>query len=202
MSFCKLLADFNPTLTIANIITLLIFLLMPIMADAAPSTFKPNIHYDVFTIPDKTEKKSVTEIDSGKYEIVVDSFQINRSLMSDKGTIDLNIEFASGSTRLTDRARRQIRQIARALKSENLKNEKIMITGHTDDRGSAKVNLKLSEKRALQVKKALVNSGISKNRLQTQGLGESKPVADNHNAAGRACNRRVTLSRVKDRSEN
>ncbi len=202
MSFRNQVKLLNPRLILAGITLFLICLILPLMSLAETPVFQQNTSHDAFSVPDRTEKKSVTGIDSGKYELVVDSSLISRSLMSDKGTIDLNIEFASGSARLTDRAGRQIKQIAQALKNENLKNEKFMITGHTDDRGSAKANLKLSEKRALRVKNALVDSGISATRLQTQGMGESKPVADNHSAAGRARNRRVTLSRIKDISND
>ncbi len=193
----KFLTLFNPSLSSSILSVFLIFSVLPITVFATPDAFSPNVSHDAFTIPDKTIKKSVTGVDSGKYKLVVDNSTISQSLLSDRGIIDLNIEFASGSAKLTDTARKQIEQISIALKNKNLKNEKILIIGHTDDIGSAESNQKLSEKRALQVKKSLVTSGIAEIRLKSSGRGESKPIADNKSSAGRARNRRVTLSRIK-----
>jgi len=65
------------------------------------------------------------------------------------------------------------------------------IEGHTDADGDDVYNLKLSEQRAASVKSALVNLGIAENRMETKGLGESKPVSDNSTPEGKANNRRV-----------
>ncbi len=70
---------------------------------------------------------------------------------------------------------------------------KIRIEGHTDSTGSEDYNLKLSEKRAMAVKNALILRNVDPARLQTVGLGESKPVAGNETEAGRQMNRRVRI---------
>jgi N-acetylmuramoyl-L-alanine amidase len=85
--------------------------------------------------------------------------------------------------------------IAKALQNQELADKKIVITGHTDNVGSAEGNLRLSRRRAQAVEKALLNLGIAKSRLRARGLGESEPLADNLSAEGRSRNRRVTLSR-------
>ena len=198
MSLLNFSTHLNLSSKLSIISIFMIFLLLPAAAFATPKTFNASTSHDAFTVPDKIEKKSVTGVDFGKYDIVVDSCTINNSLLSDKGIIDLNIEFTSGSAKLTYIAEKQVKQISIALKKENLKNEKIMITGHTDNVGSAKTNQKLSEKRALRVKEALIISGVSKTRLESSGQGESKPLTDNKSIAGRARNRRVTLSRIKN----
>ena len=69
----------------------------------------------------------------------------------------------------------------------------IRIEGHTDSSGAEDYNQKLSEKRAQAVKSALIVRNIDPARLQTVGLGESKPVADNGTEAGRQMNRRVRI---------
>ncbi len=75
---------------------------------------------------------------------------------------------------------------------------KVEIQGHTDDRGSAKYNLKLSQKRAEAVKKVLVEKfGISPDRIIAKGYGESMPVAPNDTEEGRAKNRRVVAKIIK-----
>ena len=68
---------------------------------------------------------------------------------------------------------------------------KMEIQGHTDSKGTAAYNLKLSERRAASVKDYLVKNGIESNRLTTKGYGLTKPVATNATEEGRAKNRRV-----------
>jgi OOP family OmpA-OmpF porin len=74
----------------------------------------------------------------------------------------------------------------------------IIAEGHTDAVGSDQYNERLSMRRATAVKDYLVRGGISSNRIEIRGLGESQPVASNETADGRAQNRRVEL-RVSDR---
>ena len=75
---------------------------------------------------------------------------------------------------------------------------KIEVQAYTDSKGSEKYNLKLSEKRAASVKKYLVIQGANEDQLEAKGYGESEPIADNNTEAGRAKNRRVALSVIKD----
>ena len=112
----------------------------------------------------------------------------------DKAHIDVPIYFDSGSTRISRRSRAQLGQIARALRGRALRRIRIRIDGHTDSRGSATYNQTLSERRAESVKRALVEEHrISRERLETAGFGESRPVEPNDTEAGRAANRRVTF---------
>ena len=68
----------------------------------------------------------------------------------------------------------------------------ILVVGHTDADGPETTNQALSEKRAAAVKMFLQTQfGIEHSRMTTTGKGESKPVADNNTAEGKARNRRV-----------
>jgi outer membrane protein OmpA-like peptidoglycan-associated protein len=69
----------------------------------------------------------------------------------------------------------------------------MQIEGNTDDVGNDDKNLKLSQDRAAAVKKYLVSKGIAEDRLSAVGYGETKPIADNKTAKGKAENRRVDL---------
>lgn len=69
----------------------------------------------------------------------------------------------------------------------------VIAEGHTDDVGTAAYNQKLSERRAKSVRDYLVAGGISPRRITFEGFGESRPVASNDTADGRAQNRRVEL---------
>lgn len=72
--------------------------------------------------------------------------------------------------------------------------KKVVVEGHTDNRGDAAKNQKLSEARAQAVKAYLVGKGVEGARLDAKGYGQSKPIADNKTAKGRDENRRVELT--------
>jgi OOP family OmpA-OmpF porin len=78
--------------------------------------------------------------------------------------------------------------------------EVIIAVGHTDSVGSNAYNQKLSVKRSESVKAYLVSKGIEKNRVYTEGKGETQPVADNKTSEGRAKNRRVEIEVVGTRA--
>ena len=73
---------------------------------------------------------------------------------------------------------------------------KFSIEGHTDNDGDDTLNQILSENRAQSVKNMLTKMGISANRLSFKGFGESKPIADNSSAEGKANNRRVEFVKM------
>jgi outer membrane protein OmpA-like peptidoglycan-associated protein len=70
---------------------------------------------------------------------------------------------------------------------------RLVIAGHTDAQGDDAHNQQLSERRAASVVAWLTARGVAPARLQSEGLGESRPVADNATAQGRALNRRVEV---------
>lgn len=72
-----------------------------------------------------------------------------------------------------------------------------IISGHTDNQGSDALNIPLSKARAASVVAWLTGHGIAANRLEPQGFGSTRPVADNATANGRALNRRVEVSLAK-----
>ncbi len=68
------------------------------------------------------------------------------------------------------------------------------IAGHTDNVGDDNFNLDLSKQRAAAVEKYLEDKGIEHARIMSEGLGETKPIADNATKQGRAKNRRVEFT--------
>ena len=70
----------------------------------------------------------------------------------------------------------------------------VTVTGHTDNTGSAAYNQDLSERRAQSVSSVLRSGGVASSRIRTVGAGESRPIATNQTAAGRAQNRRVDIT--------
>jgi len=75
---------------------------------------------------------------------------------------------------------------------------KIKLEGHTDNRGVAKHNLRLSKHRVEAVEDYLVSKGISSNRIKGKGYGGSKPIADNEDPEKRKLNRRVEFTIIKE----
>jgi len=71
---------------------------------------------------------------------------------------------------------------------------RITVAGHTDSTGSEQYNQQLSERRAQNVKDALVQSGVQASRITTVGYGEAQPVASNYTPEGRQLNRRVVIT--------
>lgn len=69
----------------------------------------------------------------------------------------------------------------------------VVVEGHTDNTGSEKHNMKLSEQRAKNVLDFLVSQGIESSRLTSVGYGMTRPVGDNKTKEGRQKNRRVDL---------
>ncbi|MGH9683718.1 MAG: OmpA family protein [Candidatus Acidiferrales bacterium] len=69
-----------------------------------------------------------------------------------------------------------------------------IISGHTDNQGSDALNIPLSKARAKSVVMWLKDHGVDSSRLEPQGFGSTRPVADNATANGRALNRRVEVA--------
>jgi outer membrane protein OmpA-like peptidoglycan-associated protein len=77
------------------------------------------------------------------------------------------------------------------------KDLKIGVYGHTDSVGSDSMNLQLSKDRAASCMRYLVGKGIPAGRLQSEGFGETKPIATNDTPEGRAKNRRTEFKVVQ-----
>ena len=106
--------------------------------------------------------------------------------------VSLDIKFKLNSAELTDEAKRQIKQLAEALTSEQLSKDHFRVEGHTDSSGRPDYNLNLSKRRAQAVKDYLVTSyGVPPNRLQAIGRGQAMPIDSSDPADPR--NRRVQV---------
>ncbi len=107
------------------------------------------------------------------------------------------IKFEYDSARLTDTARRQVRELGAALEMAPLDRLRFAVQGHTDSRGAATYNRDLSLRRAQSVQHGLVDAGIPSARLTPVGLGEDFPRPGLK--ATDAGNRRVEIVNVGPR---
>jgi len=69
----------------------------------------------------------------------------------------------------------------------------IVVIGHASSEGAEKYNMDLSRMRAMTVRDALVDAGLSADRIELQAMGESSPIASNETEEGRSKNRRVEI---------
>jgi outer membrane protein OmpA-like peptidoglycan-associated protein len=107
-------------------------------------------------------------------------------------TLSGSVLFQSNKSELLPSARRRLDEVADAL-NQGDRSPQIVVEGHTDAKGSDAYNLELSARRAEAVRSYLVSRGIGESRIRAEGLGLTRPVADNKSAEGRANNRRVEI---------
>ncbi len=112
-------------------------------------------------------------------------------------TVNLkNVLFQVQTTNLLPESYDELNVVADLLKS-NPRIE-IELAGHTDNRGDAKQNLKLSQSRVDKVKTYLVSKGIAGRRIHGKGYGGQKPITNSNSEESRKLNRRVEFTIVKN----
>lgn len=102
-----------------------------------------------------------------------------------------NVFFATNSFELDERSYSELNEVINFM-TEN-PTVKLSVDGHTDNEGTASLNLTLSKNRAKAVFNYLVENGIDKSRLSSNGYGNNQPIADNSTEEGRKLNRRTEL---------
>jgi OOP family OmpA-OmpF porin len=132
--------------------------------------------------------------------LAVDTFGCPQ-LTEKEVSMTLDIQFDSNKTTVKPDFFHHIQKVAQFMKTYPY--TKAKIEAHTDSSGKSDYNLKLSQKRAENVCKYMIeNFGISPDRLIAIGYGESRPIADNKTLAGRKKNRRATaVIRAVENSE-
>ena len=103
-----------------------------------------------------------------------------------------NIYFETGKASLKPESFRSLNALVQFL--NEYPNVRVEIGGHTDNVGSAAVNERISQERALSVAEYVVAQGIPAHRVVSKGYGFTKPKASNRTAEGRAQNRRVDFT--------
>ncbi|MBI4395668.1 MAG: OmpA family protein [Elusimicrobia bacterium] len=114
-------------------------------------------------------------------------------------TLRNNILFDSESSALIPQALDSVNQISDIIKK--YPEDRIIVVGHTDDRGTDVYNERLSMQRAQAVKLQMVARGIPEKSVEVMGQGESQPVAANATDEGRTKNRRVELHITVDQAQ-
>lgn len=116
-------------------------------------------------------------------------------LLTDGKIISYGIYFDSGKDLVKPESYGSLNEIAKVLKENP--DVRIKIIGHTDADGDAAANLELSKRRAQNVKNSLVSDfGIDAGRIETEGMGETQPIAGNDTAENKSRNRRVEFIKL------
>lgn len=117
-------------------------------------------------------------------------------------TVGSDVLFLSGRATLTAAGKSALAAVASTIKTKYGGNV-VRVYGHTDNDPIVKTkklwtdNLDLSANRAMAVTRCLISMGITQSKIETVGMGASRPVADNKTKAGKAKNRRVEIVVVK-----
>jgi outer membrane protein OmpA-like peptidoglycan-associated protein len=123
------------------------------------------------------------------FELVVAPKKSLVVFKGDKIDVLQQVHFATGKATILADSYNLLQQVADAVIKNNVK--RLKVEGHTDNRGDKAVNQALSEARARAVADFLVSQGFEKQRVESVGYGDSKPIAPNLTARGRELNRRV-----------
>jgi len=105
--------------------------------------------------------------------------------------VDLAVPFANDSDALTLQSRKVLKNLALALKSQDLSGKRFVIAGHTNDSGERAHNLELSCARSMAVRKFLIHSGVAADRISAYGFGPDQPAVAKD--PGSEDNRRVEI---------
>lgn len=133
---------------------------------------------------DQQEKKLREQTAGTGIEVVRQGDQIQLALPSD-------ISFASGQSNIQPQFFQPLNDVAATL--NEFPQTAVDIIGHADSQGADDFNQRLSEQRAQSVQGYLLNQNVRPVRMAAIGYGETRPIADNSTAQGRAQNRRVEI---------
>lgn len=143
--------------------------------------FKDSTSYIVLDIPATTGK--------AYYK---DPFKVDIQFMPSKSFILEDCNFETGKADLEEDSYAVLDELVAFLNRKE--DVKIELGGHTDNVGSAKSNMILSEARANTVRNYLIAKGIDPNRVTAKGYGLTKPIDTNKTEEGRATNRRTEVT--------
>jgi outer membrane protein OmpA-like peptidoglycan-associated protein len=137
-----------------------------------------------------------------KQTIKTDTISANETIrlelmsLEEGTTIQLkSVLFKRGTAEILDGSFEELDRVYAMLKKNP--NVEIELSGHTDNTGSAKLNIELSQERSDRIKQYLVDKGVDAKRLESKGYGGARPISSNKSEATRKLNRRVEFTIIK-----
>jgi len=144
-------------------------------------TFSGDIKYDEIAIPNE----------AGRY-----TYQFNISYNPAKTFTLKDVFFDTGKSTLRPESYKALNEFVELMKAKP--SLIVEIGGHTDNVGSSESNQNLSLQRANAVKNYLISKGISANRIETKGYGDTQAIDTNTTEEGRQKNRRTEVRIIKE----
>ncbi len=156
-----------------------------------PRGIRADYNYNIFRIQTTDEISPLIS----NFRIAAGLPDMRNKLITEGKLISYGITFDVNSDKIKSESFATIKEIAQVLKDNPT--VKIKVVGHTDSDGDDKSNLDLSQRRALSVKNSLVKDfSIDETRIETDGKGESEPIAKNDSGVNKAKNRRVEFIKL------
>lgn len=156
-----------------------------------PKALQANYKYNIFRIETTDDANPIIS----NFRIAAGLPDMRNKLITEGKLISYGITFDVNSDKIKSESFATIKEIAQVLKDNPT--VKIKVVGHTDSDGDDKSNLDLSQRRALSVKNSLVNDfSIDETRIETDGKGESEPIAKNDSGVNKSKNRRVEFIKL------
>ncbi|MCG9543703.1 OmpA family protein [Vibrio sp. Isolate33] len=118
------------------------------------------------------------------------SFVASPSMLNDQSPVAMRVNFAFDSDAITPMAQRTLEHFSLGVAEAE---QKLVVEGHTDAIGTEEYNQGLGFRRADQTAKVLKKEGVPSQNLTIKSLGETQPIASNHDKQGRALNRRADV---------
>lgn len=140
-----------------------------------------------------------------RFKTLTESGELSIRIIDGKMVVVLpsDVLFASGSAKLSARGGDTVKKVSQLLVA--IPDKQFQIEGHTDNDPirSSKFpsNWELANARSLTVLKMMLESGMPTSRISSAGFADTKPVAENDSAAGKAANRRIDIVVVPDLSQ-
>lgn len=160
----------------------------------APSLLAPDINYNTIRFATSLNNDGSTWLISN-FKYAGGLPDTRNKLVSEGKFSTTGILFDINSATIKASSYGTLKDVATVLRENE--NIKVKIIGHTDSDGDNAVNLELSKKRSEAVKAVLTKEfGISESRMETDGMGEAKPIAPNTTNEGKAQNRRVEFIKL------
>lgn len=149
--------------------------------------------YQLDPVTANSERKVIQDIELTLPSGAVNNAETTHTVGKVMRLSDLN--FDAGKVKITESSFHELDEVVLMLK--NNPRMVIQLEGHTDTRGNANANLKLSQDRVDAVKDYLVSKGSNKKKIKTKAFGGTSPLSREDSEESHALNRRVEL-RVLD----
>lgn len=145
--------------------------------------------------PDRAPVVQDVTVVAGQDQTIEIVTKVAKTKLEDQRIVILDkVFFETGKTTIKSESFELLAEVANVIKANDFV-KKVQVEGHTDSRGNDELNQTLSQGRAEAVRTWLIEEGgVEAERLVAVGFGESKPIASNSNARGRAENRRVEFN--------